>query len=333
MSNNDISDKLARNARAFFMRATMELEKSPRHAIVDLCVGLELLMKARLAHEHWGFLPLKAGDISLQKVKEGDFKSVGIDEALGRIECITGYQLPKADTQLMDAVVKHRNRVVHFYHDDLDADDPALREKAALEQCRIWLVVDRLITKDWADAFGGQRLSWSAIRDAFKENRNFLKQKFDSVSATLAGFREIGGISPLPCRGCGFNATKIENHAFGVQSQECLVCSNGTVIACVECPRCEFVYTSPAEIAPYCSNCDQDLWAAMGLASEASGYCENCFLYEEPTVRESLGGGESLCAACLAHGEPEQCRFCGKYWIGLPDSQLEHGCYLCTYRG
>jgi len=86
-------EQLTRNAVAFLLKAAEELGESPRYSLIHLCSGLELLIKARLAHEHWSLVLEKPGTKSLAEVEQGDFKSVAFKDALERVEKGHGFRL------------------------------------------------------------------------------------------------------------------------------------------------------------------------------------------------------------------------------------------------
>jgi hypothetical protein len=327
MAMKDIRARLSESSRAFLRRATDELEKSPRHAVTDLCAGIELLMKARLAHEHWSLVADRPGDVPLNRIEKGDFISVGFDKAIDRIEVTTASSFSMSDKALLKQLAQHRNKVVHFYHPELDTADTDVLAKAAAEQCRAWLLVERLVTKDWQPMFQAEHESWAALRSLFKRNAMFLKEKFRGVRDELERLRELG-TTVVDCRGCGYASAKAEEYSHCVYTLVCLVCDAVSTTARVPCPTCGSIYEEEPEISPYCERCDRYLWASMGLASEAIGHCGSCYGFV-PTAHASLVGSMYVCASCLEVDEAVECGVCCVAWIQADEELLQFGCQAC----
>lgn len=326
---NEIRNRLSENSRAFLKRAAAELEASPRHAVVDLCAGLELLMKARLAHEHWSLVAERPGDDALSKITRGDFVSVRFEKAIDRIESVTqGPSLSKADKELLKSIALHRNKVVHFYHQDLDSRDPALVAKAAGEQCRAWLLVERLVAKDWRLAFEAEQTEWGALRAAFQKNSVFLKEKFDSLHMSITAMRSQGATIEA-CGACGFEATVVTAHPRRIFDLSCLVCASSSKTIRVSCPTCGLAFNEQPEPNLHCSECDRDLWGLMGLADNATVHCAACFLGLR-SAHASLEGDTYVCVCCLEEETPIKCGSCGRQWIGAARERLAFGCQECV---
>jgi hypothetical protein len=64
--------------------------RSLKYAVLHLDAAIELVLKARLAREHWSLIFENSDKASLQAMSSGDFVSVDIKSALNRLEGIAG---------------------------------------------------------------------------------------------------------------------------------------------------------------------------------------------------------------------------------------------------
>ena len=65
--------------------AGAEAPQNLKYAMLHLVDGVELLLKARLAQEHWSLLFDQTNKASQEKLRQGDFKSVDFEEAYRRL--------------------------------------------------------------------------------------------------------------------------------------------------------------------------------------------------------------------------------------------------------
>jgi hypothetical protein len=289
-------------------------------------------MKARLAHEHWSLVADKPGETSLKDIEKGDFASVAFEKAIERVETVTASAFLRADKDLLKKIARHRNKVVHFYHQDLDTADPKLLADAAAEQCRAWILVERLVTKDWKEAFDADQGPWAELRTSFKKSAVFLKEKFVSIRGDLAALRKEG-VEVVDCHSCGYSSAEADEYFHKVFGLHCLVCDASYVEARVPCPspNCDTIYTGEPEISPYCGDCDKDLWGVMDVADKATAYCAGCN-WGSPTAHASLSDDGYMCACCLSEGQAAECGSCGALWLEASKELLEFGCQECMDR-
>src|SRR4051812_44192212 len=79
-------DKLVENGLDFLQRSLSEVKKNPKYSVIHFSSGIELLLKARLLHEHWSLVVVKPGEITKQQFLSGDFESVSPRKCMERIE-------------------------------------------------------------------------------------------------------------------------------------------------------------------------------------------------------------------------------------------------------
>jgi hypothetical protein len=134
MTEEELKSRLAENAFDFLERAIDEFKGRPKYSIINFYAAVELFLKARLLHEHWSLIVLKT---HRQKFESGDFVSVSFEGMCERLRKVVQSALPEGAQRNFDVVRKHRNRMVHFFHNATE-DQGAKTESVAGEQLRPW---------------------------------------------------------------------------------------------------------------------------------------------------------------------------------------------------
>src|SRR4051812_40197396 len=106
---------LVDNAVDFLETATNEFEERPKYSVIAFHSAVELFLKARLLHEHWSLVVSKNPDIG--SFDDGDFQSVTFEEACQRLAKIVGSGLSDHALRSFNEIRKHRNKMVHFFHE------------------------------------------------------------------------------------------------------------------------------------------------------------------------------------------------------------------------
>ena len=83
---NERFDDVVRNAFDFLRRSIDELETHPKYSVIHFYSAIELFVKARLLKEHWTLIVTRPEQADRAKFQRGDFQSVGLKEASGRLE-------------------------------------------------------------------------------------------------------------------------------------------------------------------------------------------------------------------------------------------------------
>src|SRR5262245_5376490 len=83
--SQNVSRDILLNGLDFLRRAAASLETTPKYSAIDFCTGLELVLKARLASEHWSLVVSQIDRLDARKFVDGDFHSVTMDAALDRL--------------------------------------------------------------------------------------------------------------------------------------------------------------------------------------------------------------------------------------------------------
>ena len=115
----EVQTRLLENALDFLLSAAEavrrnEKQRSLKEAVLHLANGTELLIKARLAQEHWSLIFSNTDKASHQNLADADFDSVKFENAVTRLEKI-------AQVPIHEPVISHvkdlrnlRNRLTHF---------------------------------------------------------------------------------------------------------------------------------------------------------------------------------------------------------------------------
>jgi hypothetical protein len=81
-------DSLVESALDFLDTGLGELQQKPKFSVIHFFIGIELLVKARLLHEHWSLVVTRPGDVSKESFAEGNFESATLWQCLDRLERI-----------------------------------------------------------------------------------------------------------------------------------------------------------------------------------------------------------------------------------------------------
>jgi hypothetical protein len=98
--NKELSQSLLSNAQDFILSAIEQANSTAsnnwKYAILNLATGIELVLKARVALEHWTLLFDKVDNTSIEKLKSGDFNSATFAQVINRLEKICKVYLCKS---------------------------------------------------------------------------------------------------------------------------------------------------------------------------------------------------------------------------------------------
>jgi len=111
-----------------------ELEDTRRlkHSTISLCTGIELILKARLAQEHWTLVLSNPDRYRDGDWERGSFQSVGLQEAKARLSEICSVRLSEQADAAFVALADLRNKFIHF----ISSESP---ERVTGIQLRAWL--------------------------------------------------------------------------------------------------------------------------------------------------------------------------------------------------
>ncbi|ATI12666.1 hypothetical protein FKW50_14620 [Acetobacter pomorum] len=127
-----------------------DLTNRPNRAVVQIYTAIELVLKARLFEEHWSLVVAKNPD--KDKFDAGDFVSVAFDEACKRLDIVVKDPVPSNAKMSFDALRKIRNKIVHFYTEDMIGDPQVVNNtREVLKEA--WNHLHGVIDVTWSKHF------------------------------------------------------------------------------------------------------------------------------------------------------------------------------------
>lgn len=340
MNHDDIFDALARNAFDFLQQGISEFDKAPKYSVIHFCAAVEMLLKARLMKEHWSLVVSKPDQANLAKFIAGDFMSVTMDEARARIRDIAGEDIADDTFNSFRALANHRNKMVHFFHADVDGDDQA-KAKIVAEHCRSWFHLHRLLNR-WDIFFGDFRAEIASADRSMKKHRKYLSAKLKELKPALDASRKAGN-KPMACSACGFKAALPETLDAQITSLRCLVCDHTETQVEIDCPHCNKRVVIASEGYATCGHCSGSIepeHLVDALTDHAAAHiaiadgddqwqpanCGNCDGYQTVVKR----GDIYFCASCFDISDHvEQCGWCHELNTGDMEDSYWAGCAAC----
>ncbi len=353
-------DSLVQNALDFLLRSVFEIQKNPKSSVIDFCTAIELFLKARLLIEHWVLIYQDPKSADLNNFRKGDFQSVGMKDAIPRLENVLGSkQITKDAKETFDRIRQHRNRLIHFFHPAYtDKPGNTSIQKVVAEQCRGWFYLYPLLTNSWQNFFASYHPIIEMISSQMLKNRDFLRMKFDAYSQGIEKGKAKGKVF-LACEACGFEAARIvgEKLSGPLFSTECLVCNNQSRVFQIQCHKCSsniiirnFFAPQPdreiGDIEISCNNCStlmsfEDILNMYPSDPDESytpflAICGNFCLHSKRKSAVSFcdddeRGCKWVCLSCCdVEGEAWECDNCGQLITG---EFIGPFCVLCEFGG
>lgn len=332
---------LVENALDFMERAFNEFENAPKYSVIHFYAAVELLLKARLLAEHWSLVIAKPQEADRDKFLKGDFQSVTLDDAIRRLEKVVGSGLTPAEIQQLQRLGRHRNRMMHFFHDADGVAGTHLREEIAVEQLRAWHTLNRLLLERWKEVFRPWSDRIYQVNEALKGHREYLRVRFEAIKADLQ-VKEQAGARLTTCTSCSYRANEVHEIFGAFGNGECHVCGMPSCQIDVACPDCGTAMIFIDEGFQSCASCGRSVEAeelARLIEDEGRG-TKDYFESGMPAHCTACDGvrtvvhhdGELLCASCFCMFSEEtmaQCSWCGALNAGKIEGSFLTGCVVC----
>lgn len=344
----DRFDDVVRNAFDFLDRSIDELEKRPKHSVINFYSAIELFVKARLLKEHWSLIVAKPECADMVKFQRGDFQSVGLKDANDRLVKVAADGLYEDELRCFDGLRQERNQMVHFAHSAQGNDENAIKEMERIvsDHAKGWLYLRRLLSGRWAEHFAAYTVAIREMNELMCSQTKSLKRKFlllsDEIEAAKASGRHF-----MCCPSCGFESFEVGAPIWAGMGK-CRTCGFSSIVVtlnCVDedcakpillvggnerCPECMRSY-SPGEIETELSDngqvTDTDRFDP-GDVSHAS--CGSCDGYHTVVP---LVSGEWFCTDCFdIVDQIDQCDYCTDYSTHLTEDSFLDGCGQCDGR-
>jgi hypothetical protein len=345
-NENTKSDKMFKllvdNAIDFLRHSLQDIERNPKHSIINFCAAIELFLKSRLMLEHWSLIEEEPKNAILERFINGGSKTVGMEDTIKRLKNIADLKISKDAEESFAELRNHRNRIVHFFHQNYtNKIDKIVVEKIVAEQCRGWFHLHRLLTGEWRNQFTEHLEEIEHLHnEVMRNHRGYLQAKFESIRADIEKGKKRGVIF-IVCNFCEKEARKTNRIAESLMSTECLVCQTRTRTLFETCPQCEKTLEISDPSIGQCNNCEAEIdteylvekyaplkYEDKQINDDNRAYCPECaYTGQKSVVRID---SHWVCMACLSlHDRVEQCQYCSENVAGdMSDSYL-FGCLFC----
>lgn len=346
-TSHDLFRRLTNNGLDFLARSIEEFNKYPKYSVIHFHAAVELFLKARLMAEHWSLVVGKRQEPDWDKFESGEFISVSLDEAADRLDKVVRNGLTNQELKAFRDVTKHRNKMVHFFHEAHTAEESEKLQRAiAREQLTAWYLLHRLLTTRWDDVFAPWAAQIAAIDSELRKLHDFLKVVFDHIKPDIQARIKVGEIFD-DCPSCGFEARWNDSDLKTVYEAECLVCGLTDRVLRVECPDCGNIVTFVNEGRGECESCGKsfepedvaDILVDSGGAHIAAmegdyswgfGNCSDCDGYHTVVRTED---DNYVCASCFGVFEQVgECGWCNEFNTGDMEDSFYTGCNFCDGR-
>lgn len=337
------TEALIANGLDFLNKAREELQVGQaKFSIVSFWTAVEILMKVPLVHEHWT-LACSGKRMEHKKYLAGDFQSVTYDEACARLEDVLEKPLKKETSVLFNKVKNHRNRVVHFYHNELSEGD---QQQVLTEQADAWFALNRMMRGEWSALFGRQLRNKLAEDETnmLRSNAFYAAAKFRDKTVQEKLRQEIeAGETLRTCVVCGCTSAirQMLMHDISLYDESCFVCGEQTAFLEIECPGCrepERVQEGVSDFSCALCHYHSDRYEAINPLpvdkrdeSDAAG-CADCSSPDSVCYFRSMYASY-ICTSCFyTHEVVEQCDHCSR-WSCNSDASVsgsDSGCMFCA---
>jgi hypothetical protein len=289
---SDFFVSLVENAIEFLKTVSCQLKASPKHSLINFAAAAELFLKARLLAEHWSLVVDKPGEANLESFRRGEFRSVGPEEAIRRLENIVGEPLTSDEKNCFKELRNHRNKLVHFFHPRYAKPEQSTVDEVVSKQLRAWFYLRRLLTQRWQKQFERFVKQIESLDKLLQKNRSYLQGKFLALKPEIDKAKEEG-TEFLSCERCGYEAARLGEISEPLFECKCFVCEAEQRCLRVECPRCSALIIIDDLAEGVCS-CNQeigldDLLETYGPYEDPKEdpkvvYCAACERPDRPTV-------------------------------------------------
>lgn len=344
MDNNKIFDSLTLNALDFLDKAVVEIEDSPKYSVINLCAGVEIILKARLFLEHWTLVLDDPKNADLENFSQSAFVSISLPKAIERIKKVTTTVISPETQECFLKLANHRNKLLHFFHQEyLPKADKKVLNKIIIDTCEVWLHLKRLLLGQWQNEFREYEEQFSDLNSRMLRLQAYLKTIFETIKPEIDKETENGN-PVFKCQICGYDASIIDNQTGDLIETRCLVCERNSKFLHVLCPECKSMISVFDMGEVFCEKCEfkadiNYLLSIFGvkenpresLAEPKHAYCPECECVEQPTVVPYRD--KYLCLNCLAiFDTTTNCEWCGELNGGELEDSFLFGCAYCDGR-
>ncbi len=247
---------VVKNAIDFLNTSIKQLEENPKYSMINFYSAIELCLKARLMDEHWSLISVNIDKISQEKLKRGDFHSVGLEQARERLGNLTGQGLEENEYKCFDSLRIERNKLVHFYSTDFEKSKENLFEYHS-KQLTAWYYLYHILIDRWDETFRAFFANIEELNRIMYSKKEFLRAKYKTILPDIEMLKKKG-VHFGDCQECDLESLGVFVKETPVAEYECLVCGFEGFYLKLECEKCNANYFhSVGDIK--CTNCDNEV--------------------------------------------------------------------------
>ena len=198
---------LLANARDFVESAVeyarQDKERQWKFSVLHMATALELLLKAKLAMTDYRHLSVGSGLVSERQFEEGEFRSVGIEQCLDRLNRYCDFSLSSDQSQAIKALQRLRNRITHYIEPPHQSSALKATTAAGLNLF-IEINNSEFLNADPYDAKSMSELTLELYR-----NEHFVKERLTTLSSQLSSMPRRRTHHTDECSDCLQDATVI----------------------------------------------------------------------------------------------------------------------------
>ncbi|MGW3059459.1 hypothetical protein ACWC98_26460 [Streptomyces goshikiensis] len=120
----DVDFKPVRNGMDYLLTAVQHLtegesppgDRDLKYAVLHLQAATEVLLKARLVHEHWSLVYKDPRRASLDDFRQGRFESCTLQDTMNRLAQVAGVVIPPRERKAIEDMTDVRNALTHYGH-------------------------------------------------------------------------------------------------------------------------------------------------------------------------------------------------------------------------
>lgn len=206
---------LVENALDFFCEGIEHFDdKDPRslkYAILHIASAVELVLKARLAREHWALIFKDPSRANRGKLEKGDFGSADFQGVQDRLEGICKIDLSKHKV-IMKTLRDMRNRIQHFA---FSGDVPEISSILTRTWSFLWDFIHSHMPKE----ANNEQNTLAEIKERMMKHEDYVAQRLADIKPGLDALRRDGSLV-VECPSCLQEALAVP----GDENPHCCFC-------------------------------------------------------------------------------------------------------------
>lgn len=269
-----MNSKVIDNGFDFIIRAADDFwndkltsEQQLKYSTIELFEGIELILKARLIHEHWSLVVKDVDKFKKGAFEKGDFVSVYFDEAWERLKKICNLNLSDKAYEAFENLRELRNRYVHFVCNQS-------YESVLAVQVQAWHHIISLLENRFLSLNAQQKELLEVARDKMIRLEEVLNMRYEEAKPTIEKAKKSGNLI-VACPFCLKQSLII-----GDGEPSCPVCVSELDYASAADSYARSINIfwkhpkhGPDDEIAWCENCGEQAIVAVGedLLEEAKG--------------------------------------------------------------